>query len=268
MVFMSNSRGNYPLMERAPVAIFLTFISGCINAWTLINAGLFGTVQSGNVLTATLAVLFGKYQHALFALMSMIAFFLGAMLGGLLVTRCVRRHRSYSALILGIEATVMGVGAILWATGVIPTTALGAHTSCMIFSFAAGMQGTAFPKDEGKRYTTIAITAVYQGFATLFGQALAAKTTKGREYDWAWFGRLGGVIVGFAAGAALVGGLSRLVGWNSASFLGAPLAATGWLALIPAGCAAIMAISAGLENHRGRRPDPNLDPNPWVTSSN
>lgn len=243
-------------MERVPTAIFLAFVSGCVNAWTLMNAGLFGTIMSGNTLTAIMGLVVGEFTHAIYALMVMVAFYFGAMLGGVLITFCVRRNITYAAIILGCEAILMSIGAILWGIGVIPATPIGAHYACMIFSFAAGMQGTAFHKEAGMLYGNVAITSVYQGFANFFGQALMAQTPQGREYNVDWLGRFGGVIVGFSGGAATLGLLGRAVGWTSTDLIPTPLSVTGWLMFIPAACVALMATLAFLETKRGVDPDP------------
>ena len=83
----------FPLMEWPLIGFLLAFICGTLNAWTLMNAGTFATVQSGNVASSGIYLAAGDWTRFGFAWGSVLAFGLGSMLCGCFMTSLLKRGR-------------------------------------------------------------------------------------------------------------------------------------------------------------------------------
>jgi len=188
----------FPFMERPMVGILLAAIAGMLNAWSLAETGTFATVQSGNLVTAGYSLAMGDWSHVARALASILCFGLGAGVNAIVVTLLIRSGRTYSGPVLFVQAGLILVLGALATAGVAPAmvVALGV-------SFVAGSQGNAFHRDHGMLYGNIAVTFVVQSFFSLLGRVLVPSSAAGRRVDAQSALIYGGVLIAFAAGAAL-----------------------------------------------------------------
>ena len=245
----------YPLMERLWVATVLATIGGSLNVWALMNAGAFTTSQSGNIVASSLYLATGDWDHFFFVWGSVMCFALGVFISGTTTFRTHARNRSYSALILSVEAVTIATLALLWALQVIPTTTVGARIVALIISFIAGVQGPAFRRVDGTSYSSVSIVMELQGLFTTLAQPAAAAglTTSQRR---GLVSRYFFTLAGFAVGALITGGLGAWAGWEPLAVRGNPVSGTGWSLLFPAFLSAVLVAMALYEKRSHVRLDP------------
>ncbi len=80
----------FPLMEKPFVGFLLAFMAGTMDAWTFGNVQTFATVQSGNVVSSGYWLVQGDWPRFGFALYSVLAFGLGSLTCGILITTMLR----------------------------------------------------------------------------------------------------------------------------------------------------------------------------------
>ncbi|PFG18973.1 DUF1275 family protein [Serinibacter salmoneus] len=252
----------FPLMELPVIGFVLAFVCGTLNAWTLMNAATFATVQSGNVASSGIYLATGEWSKFLFAWGSVIAFGLGSFVCGYFMTTWLRKGRVYTVPVLWAEGLIIALMAVLWATSVIPETKTGAQIVCFVVSFVAGAQGNSFHKNHGMLYGNVAVTFVVQAAFNFLVQSFINKKGINGEPNLKWSGIFFLVLLGFAGGGA-IGALTNVwLGWehdatqDGVLVNGTPVAGTGWALLLPAALTIILALIAGRQKHRNLDPDP------------
>lgn len=208
----------FPFMERPFVGFLLAFMAGTMDAWTFGNVQTFATVQSGNVVSSGYWLVQGDWARFGFAFYSILAFGLGSLVCGIVITSMLRRGRSYTPWVLFTQA------ALLLACGVVALRGdFEPHHIAYVVSFVAGAQGNAFHKSHGMLYGNVAVTFVVQmAFNFLIQAAFNRKGING-EPNLMWAGLFFFVLFGFAAGGA-VGFLIDVWADGVALFLPAALA--------------------------------------------
>ena len=247
----------FPLMEWPLIGFLLAFICGTLNAWTLMNAGTFATVQSGNVASSGIYLAAGDWTRLGFAWGSVLAFGLGSMICGFFMTSLLKRGREFTVPVLVIEAVVTALVGIMWALGVFGESVNGAHLVCFAVSFVAGAQGNSFHKDHGMLYGNVAVTFVVQAAFNFLGQSFVHPKGINGEPNSRWAGIFFSVLLGFAGGGAIGALLVMGLGWDSSNKNGTPVLETGWALLLPAAIMAVLAIVAA-----GKAKKSNPDPTP------
>lgn len=253
----------FPLMEKPFVGFLLAFICGCLNAWTLMNASTFATVQSGNVASSGIYLATGEWSKFLFAWGSVLAFGMGSFVCGWYMTKVLRKAKPYTPAVVFAEAAILIVMAILWSTGGIPETKVGAQIVCFFVSFVAGAQGNAFHKNHGMLYGNVAVTFVVQAAFNFLMQSFMNRKGINGENNIKWSGIFFSVLLGFAGGGAIGALLNVGLGWEHVAdkdgslINGTPVAGTGWSLLLPAVILIIIGIVASTEvMHAKKSPDP------------
>lgn len=157
-MIMATNQHPFPVMENPGIACFLAIIAGMMNGFTFYEAGVFGTVQSGNVIMIGHTLATGNWAHLRIAAITVLAFGLGSMTTVFIqYLDSVRQKINWTFVILLLEAAIL----CLLATGVL-TPYLSLVGICIIISFIAGMQGNGFHKMQGMLYGNIAVTMVAQ----------------------------------------------------------------------------------------------------------
>lgn len=252
----------FPLMEKPFVGFLLAFVCGALNAWTLMNASTFATVQSGNVASSGIYLATGEWSKFFFAWGSVIAFGLGSFVCGWFMTKALRKAKVYSAPVLYAEGVILIVVAVLWGTGAIPETKTGAQLVCFIVSFVAGAQGNSFHKNHGMLYGNVAVTFVVQAAFNFLMQSFLNKKGINGEPNLKWSGIFFSVLLGFAGGGAIGALINVALGWEHVAdkdgtlINGTPVTATGWSLLLPAAITIVIAFVASKQIHDKVDPDP------------
>lgn len=93
--------------ETMRVGILLAFVGGFLDVYTyLLRGGVFANAQTGNMVLLTLQISQGHFVQALYYLVPIIAFFMGAV-----VTEIVKKHDYWHEYVLVIEIILLfGVG--------------------------------------------------------------------------------------------------------------------------------------------------------------
>lgn len=213
----------FPLMENPHVGAVLALIAGCLNAYTLFTAKTFATVQSGNVVQIGYRLMQGQWKEFWFSFIAVLAFGLGSLVCGAIMTMLLRKGRSFTVGILAIEAgTLIVLGAFI-VVNPMQNDTWGAAIVSFIISFVAGMQGNAFHKNNGMLYGNVAVTFVVQMAFNFLVQAVFQRDGIDDEPNLRWAGIFFYVLFGFAAGGAIGSVLVALSGWSID-----PTATHGW----------------------------------------
>ena len=188
----------FPLMEKPLVGFLLAFMAGTMDAWTLGNAQTFATVQSGNVVSSGYWLVQGDWPKFCFALFSVIAFGLGSLVCGVLMTIMLRRKRVYTPQVLTAQAAILALLGVLVLRG-----DANPHYVAYAVSFVAGAQGNAFHKSHGMLYGNVAVTFVVQMAFNFLIQSVFSRRGINDEPNLMWSGLFFLVLLGFAMGGAI-----------------------------------------------------------------
>ena len=188
-----------PVGERRTVAalLILTLVTGLIDAFSYLQLGrVFVANMTGNVVFLGLSV----YPHSgLSAVASLVAiggFLVGAFFGGRLALRQSKLTARWLGTALGAEALIVGVVALLTATGVMPADSHGSWVTIAVLAGALGVQNSTVRHLGVPDLTTTVLTLSLTGLAA----------------DGNWRGRPArrraasvlAMLAGAAAGAALL----------------------------------------------------------------
>lgn len=188
----------FPLMERPAVGVLLAMMAGLTNAATLMNAGTFSTVQSGNVVQIGYRLAQGDWTGFWFAFWSVIAFGLGAGACGALMTGLLRHGKVYTRTVLFFEFAGLVILALAAIGGM-----LDPHYVAYGVSFLAGAQGNAFHKTHGMLYGNVAVTFVVQMAFNFLVQGFFRREGINGEPNLMWAGIFFAVLCGFALGGCI-----------------------------------------------------------------
>ena len=184
------------------VVLILTFTTGLLDAVSYLGLGqVFSGIQTGNLVVLGFALAgAGGFSIAGPAL-SLLAFFVGAALGGRLAIHLSRRHRRWLALALAVEALLVGGGAAAAATG-LGAGALDDWRTYAVIALLAGAMGlrsATIRLLSAPEVTTTVLTSTITSLATDAGALSAAP---GRQ---AWqLATIGVRLLGAVAGALLL----------------------------------------------------------------
>lgn len=208
----------FPLLERPAVGALLAAVAGLLNAWSFGAAGAFATVQSGNLVTAGYAAASGDWPRLATVASALLAFGAGSAASAVLIERRGRRGAVYSTTVLEIEAVLVFALGLL--VGLVPVEA-----GVVSLGFVAGMQGSAFHRDHGMVYGSIAVTFVIQTVFSLTGQALLVQDSRTRRADARTIRIFGAVLLAFAFGGAAGFAVDAVLDGGAIVVAGALLAA-------------------------------------------
>ena len=118
--------------------LVLTFTTGLIDAASFLGLGhVFTANMTGNVVLLGFGLAGAAQLPVIAPLISLGGFLLGAGAGGVLAARLADRHPAHIAAALAIEATLIGVAAIV--TALIDVDINGASGDCVIAVLACAM---------------------------------------------------------------------------------------------------------------------------------
>lgn len=210
----------FPLMERPVTAVFLAIVAGLLNAWTYGQANNFATIQSGNVLQIGYHLVAGDWPRLWFVTGAVLAFGLGSALAAAVITVAYRRGRNFSPIIQTFLLAVMVLSITLVTMG-----SVAPQYVTLGISFAGGMQGNAFHRDQGQLYGNVAMTLVLQNAFNYLARAILTRGTPDGKSDLHAAGRYFFVLLAFAGGGATGFLVDR--GWNGSSIVLAILITAG-----------------------------------------
>lgn len=230
---MKREPSGFLACESRAVFLLMILAGGWFGGFTYTaRGGVFCNAQTGNVLLLGMALGHGRWQQALYYLIPISAYILGAFVSELLPGRVRRAGLRWDTVL------VMGEMAAVIVLGFIPDSAPVQITQVTV-NFLCSMQYNTFRQAEGvPMATTFCTNHVRQ-----VGIALSKLVGAGGARR-AHLGRLGAhlaMIGAFVVGAAVSTALSLRLGGRAV-----------WGALIPLGLALIRLLRADLVTEKGR----------------
>ncbi len=149
MLGNKSQKSTSPIGERAWVFRVLIAAAGVFGAYTyVLRGGVFCNAQTGNVVLMAIAVGEGKWQHALYYLIPISAYILGALVSELMrTTKRIHPHISWETLLMAVEIVTVVI------LGLIPDS-VPVQLSQVIINFIASMQYNSFRQAEGMPMAT------------------------------------------------------------------------------------------------------------------
>lgn len=155
------SKKNYRIFEGLRFASCLTFISGYMNAFTLVTQeGRFAGIQSGNVVYLAYYLAKGAFATALLFLVPIIFFMLGQCLTYLARSYCVKRKLPWH-----LSGSLIMTSLVLLAIVLNPM--IGPSLTIAILSLAASVQIETFRHLRGAPYANVMMTGNVKNSAYL-----------------------------------------------------------------------------------------------------
>lgn len=246
-----------PFMEWPVIGVAMAAIAGLMNAFTLIFAGTFATVQSGNVASSGIYLATHDGPKWVFAIVSVFAFGLGSFTCGLVMTAMKKRGHQFSVAVL------IGLGAIsaVLSLLVIASLVVDYHWIAYGVSFTAGAMGNAYHKDNNALYGAVAVTFVVQMSFNFLAQSFFKRKGIEGQSNLKWAAIFFSVLLGFAGGGMLGAWLIVLLGTDPSGFMGEHGPAHldpsgGWVLMIAAALFFLLAAFSGRWIRENKEADP------------
>ena len=196
------SAGDDPPRRSLPlIVLLLTFTTGLVDAVSYLGLGrVFSGIQTGNLVVIGFALGGSEEFTVVGPALSLVAFFIGAALGGRLANRWSNRHRRWFAIALTSEAVLIGLAALAAAGPAVD--ALGDwHTYVVVILLGAamGLRSATIRRLSAPEVSTTVLTSTITSLATDAGTLAAAP---GRH---AWqVSTIAARLLGAVAGALLL----------------------------------------------------------------
>lgn len=148
-----NTRNLFPSSEQRWIFYALIFIAGFFGVYTFsVRGGVFCNAQTANVALFAMSLGTGDWHRALYLLIPMSAYFLGAVVSELLNKKLSHnKHLKWSTALIGFEMLVIIV------LGLLPRSA--PDQICQVaLNFICSMQFNTFRHNEGTPMATIFVT--------------------------------------------------------------------------------------------------------------
>jgi uncharacterized membrane protein YoaK (UPF0700 family) len=144
----------------------LTFSTGLIDAVSYLALGrVFTANMTGNIVLLGFGLAKSGGLPIVAPIISLVAFLLGAGIGGALVKRMGQRHPALVARALAIEVLCLAVAAILAATITIRPRHVSADVLIALMAFAMGVRNAAVRRIAVPDLTTTVLTMTLTGLA-------------------------------------------------------------------------------------------------------
>ncbi|TWT14381.1 YoaK family protein [Streptococcus sp. sy010] len=155
------SKKHYRIFEGLRFASCLTFISGYMNAFTLVTqGGRFAGIQSGNVVFLAYHLAKGAFATSLLFLVPIVFFMLGQALTYLARSYCVKRKLPWH-----LSGSLIMTGLVFFA--IILNPIIGHSLTIAILSLAASVQIETFRHLRGAPYANVMMTGNVKNSAYL-----------------------------------------------------------------------------------------------------
>jgi uncharacterized membrane protein YoaK (UPF0700 family) len=156
----------------------LTFTTGLIDAASYLGLGhVFTANMTGNVVLLGFGIAGAAGLPVVSPLVSLAAFLLGAVAGGLLAARIAERHHVYLRSALLFESTVTAVAAVIVAVSHVHPNELSGDLIVALLAFGMGIRNAAVRRIAVPDLTTTVLTLTLTGLAA--DSRLAGGTGRG-----------------------------------------------------------------------------------------
>jgi uncharacterized membrane protein YoaK (UPF0700 family) len=156
--------GHGPLPQ---LLVLLTVVTGLVDAVSYLTFGhVFVANMTGNVVFLGFALAGAPGLSASASLVALVAFFLGAFLGGILATRCAAHRGRHLRTAMGCSALLVAIAAILALAVGKPVSEPARYTLIVILGLAMGGQNAAARRLAVPDLTTTVLTLTLTGIAS------------------------------------------------------------------------------------------------------
>jgi uncharacterized membrane protein YoaK (UPF0700 family) len=154
---------NHPLSR---ALLTLTFTTGIVDGVSYLGLGhVFTANMTGNVVLLGFGIAGGYHLPVLAPIVSLLAFLIGAGVGGMLATRTVARHYLHFGLTLVIEFSVLVITTVIAALKTPHVGAVGAYLVIALLALAMGVRNQTVRKIGVPDLTTTVLTMTLTSLA-------------------------------------------------------------------------------------------------------
>jgi uncharacterized membrane protein YoaK (UPF0700 family) len=184
---------------RHPLTVLLltlTFSTGLVDAVSYLGLGkVFSANMTGNVVLLGFGIAGGYDLPIVAPIVSLLAFLVGAALGGRLADAVAHRHRFHMGAALGGEVTLLLVAMLLTALAVVRPDAGSGDTVIGLLALAMGLRNATVRRLAVPDLTTTVLTLTLTGLAADF-RHLRANRNALRRRSGAVLAMLAGALAG------------------------------------------------------------------------
>jgi uncharacterized membrane protein YoaK (UPF0700 family) len=203
----------------------LTFTTGLVDAVSYLGLGrVFTANMTGNVVLLGFGIAGSAGLPVLAPIISLIAFLMGAVVGGILSKRLLERHPEHLGAALAVEASLVGAAAIIAGVVTVRQRAFSGDLLIAVLAFAMGVRNATIRKIGVADLTTTVLTGTLTALAA--DSPLTGGTGRGLT-------RRSATIVAMLVGA-IVGALLLKTSLVLPLVLAAVLALSTWVVYVPA----------------------------------
>jgi uncharacterized membrane protein YoaK (UPF0700 family) len=170
---------------RHPLTVLLltlTFITGLVDAVSYLHLGkVFTANMTGNVVLLGFGIAGGYSLPVVAPIVSLVAFVVGAGLGGRLAEAIADRHRLHLGITLGCEVILVVAAALLTGLGTIRPNAVSGDMVIAILALAMGMRNATVRRIGVPDLTTTVLTQTLTGLAADIRQLRTNPTAPSRR---------------------------------------------------------------------------------------
>jgi uncharacterized membrane protein YoaK (UPF0700 family) len=203
----------------------LTFTTGLIDAVSFLGLGrVFTANMTGNIVLLGFGIAGSGGLPVLAPIVSLGAFLIGSVAGGLLARQMGDRHAMHVARALSLEVVLLALAAVFAAVVDVHAEAASGDVLIALLALTMGVRNATVRRFGVRDMTTTVLTMTLTTFATESRLAGGSGEGQGR--------RIGSVVAMFAG--ALLGALLLKTSLVLPLLLAAALALATWLVYVPA----------------------------------
>jgi uncharacterized membrane protein YoaK (UPF0700 family) len=144
----------------------LTFTTGVVDAVSYLGLGrVFTANMTGNVVLLGFGIAGSGGLPVLAPIVSLVAFLMGAVVGGILAKRLLERHPEHLGAALALEVTLIAVAAIVAAAVTVRHGAFSGDLLIALLAFAMGVRNATIRKIGVADLTTTVLTGTLTALA-------------------------------------------------------------------------------------------------------
>ena len=144
----------------------LTFTTGLVDAASYLGLGrVFTANMTGNVVLLGFGLAGSGGLPVLSPIVSLVAFLMGAVLGGILAKRLLLRHPEHLGAALGVEVALIAVAAIIAAIVTVKPQSFSGDLLIALLAFAMGVRNATIRRIGVPELTTTVLTGTLTALA-------------------------------------------------------------------------------------------------------
>jgi uncharacterized membrane protein YoaK (UPF0700 family) len=144
----------------------LTFTTGLVDAASYLGLGrVFTANMTGNVVLLGFGIAGSGGLPVIAPIVSLVAFLMGAVLGGILAKRLLARHPEHLGAALGVEVSLIAIAAIVAAIVTVRPGSFSGDVLIALLAFAMGVRNATIRRIGVPELTTTVLTGTLTALA-------------------------------------------------------------------------------------------------------